>query len=89
MRSYNQVQMKSYEQLLPKFSNEPGLVYRDMFVYPNNSIYRGQMKKKDETTKGKLDSQSNKSNPRMSATNRLSDNDDQGDIQEFRHGYGL
>ena len=25
----------------------------------------------------------------MSATNRLSDNDDQGDIQEFRHGYGL
>jgi len=33
------------------FSNEPGLVYRDMFVYPNNSIYRGQMKKKDETNK--------------------------------------
>lgn len=41
MRSYNQVQMKTYEQLLPKFSNEPGLIYRDMFVYPNNSIYRG------------------------------------------------
>ena len=41
MRSYNPVQMKTYEQLLPMFSNEPGLVYRDMFVYPNNSIYRG------------------------------------------------
>ena len=43
--------------MLPKFSNEPGLVYRDMFVYPNNSIYRGQMKKnykmkkRDENTK--------------------------------------
>lgn len=54
MRSYNQVQMKTYEQLLPKFSNEPGLIYRDMFVYPNNSIYRGQMKKKDENSQIQL-----------------------------------
>ena len=46
--------MKTYEQLLPKFSNEPGLVYRDMFVYPNNSMYRGQMKKKDEASKKML-----------------------------------
>jgi hypothetical protein len=46
--------MKTYDQLVSKFSNEPGLVYRDMFIYPNNSCYRGQMKKKDETCKGKL-----------------------------------
>lgn len=51
MQSYSHVNMKSYEQMLPKFSNEPGLIYRDMFVYPNNSIYRGQMKKRDENTK--------------------------------------
>ena len=43
--------MKTYEQLNGKFLNEPGLTYRDMFVYPNNSIYRGQMKKKDETNR--------------------------------------
>jgi len=57
--------MKTYEQLLPKFSNEPGLIYRDMFVYPNNSIYRGQMKKRDENTKMKIsggDNTSQKSN---------------------------
>jgi hypothetical protein len=46
--------MKTYDQLVSKFSNEPGLVYRDMFIYPNNSCYRGQMKKKDETCIGKL-----------------------------------
>ena len=46
--------MKSYEQLLPKFSNEPGLVYRDMFVYPNNSVYRGQMKRRDESTQKQM-----------------------------------
>ena len=45
--------MKTYEQIVSKFSNEPGLVYRYMFVYPNNSIYRGQMKKKDEQMKKK------------------------------------
>lgn len=54
--------MKTYEQLLPKFSNEPGLIYRDMFVYPNNSIYRGQMKKRDETTKMKISNGDNGSN---------------------------
>ncbi len=54
MRTYNQIQMKDYEQLLPKFSNEPGLEYKDMFVYSNNSIYRGQMKKIDETNRAKL-----------------------------------
>jgi hypothetical protein len=37
----NEFQMKSYEQLLPHFSNEPGLVYEDYFVYSNNSVYRG------------------------------------------------
>ena len=73
--------MKSYEQLLPKFSNEPGLQYRDMFVYPNNSIYRGQMKKKDEFTK--LDNNSNRGSNKMSTT------EDQENMQEFRHGYGI
>jgi hypothetical protein len=24
------------------------LVYKDLYVYPNNSMYRGQMKKRDE-----------------------------------------
>ena len=40
--------MKTYDQLMPKFSNEPGLEYADNFIYPNNSVYRGQMKKVDE-----------------------------------------
>jgi len=54
MRNYNQIQMKSYEQLLPKFANEPGLEYVDKFVYQNNSVYRGQMKKVDEQVKQRL-----------------------------------
>ena len=37
------------------FSNEEGLIYRDMIVYPNNSVYRGQMKKIDETNKKLVD----------------------------------
>ena len=41
MQNMNHMQMKSLEQLMPKFSNEQGLFYRDIFVYPNNSIYRG------------------------------------------------
>ena len=80
--------MKTYEQLLPKFSNEPGLVYRDMFVYPNNSMYRGQMKKKDEASKKML--AENNSNQRMSynsQTNGAFQDDDS--ILEFRHGYGI
>ena len=87
MRSYNQVQMKTYEQMLPKFSNEPGLVYRDMFVYPNNSIYRGQMKKKDENTKMRM---SNDTGPRQSLGGlRSTENAEDENIQEFRHGYGI
>ena len=46
--------MKSYEHLLPRFSNEPGLEYVDKFAYQNNSVYRGQMKKVDEVLKQKL-----------------------------------
>lgn len=53
--------MKTHEQLLPKFSNEPGLIYRDMYVYPNNSIYRGQMKKKDEHSRKMMASADNQS----------------------------
>ena len=41
MRDYNHLPMKFYEQLKPKFSNESGLEYVDLFVYPNNSVYRG------------------------------------------------
>ena len=53
--------MKTYEQLLPKFQNEPGLEYVDKFVYPNNSIYRGQMKKVDEGVRQKLRENDNNS----------------------------
>jgi len=70
--------MKTYEQLLPKFSSEPGLEYREMYVYPNNSIYRGQMKKKDAFTDLRM-SHSHDSNLA---------NDEQG-IHEYRHGYGI
>ena len=41
--------MKEYEELLPKFSNDPDLEYKDKFVDSNNNIYRGQIKKLDET----------------------------------------
>ena len=61
MKNYNQIQMKTYEQLLPKFQNEPGLEYVDKFVYPNNSIYRGQMKKVDEALRQKMVSDNNSS----------------------------
>lgn len=82
--------------MLPKFSNEPGLIYRDMFVYPNNSMYRGQMKKRDENTKmplSSLDNQSQMSGP--GAMGRMSDGyprnsvNDEESIMEFRHGYGI
>ena len=43
--------MKSYDLLLPSFKNEPGLEYVDRFVYQNNSVYRGQMKKVDEDSR--------------------------------------
>lgn len=54
MRAYNQIVMKTYEQLLPKFSNEAGLEYVDQFVYSNNSVYRGQMKKVDENVRMRM-----------------------------------
>ena len=43
-----QITMKTYEQLVAHFSKEAGLEYVDQFVYQNNSVYRGQMKKVDE-----------------------------------------
>ena len=54
MRHQNQIQIKTYEQLLPKFSNEPGLEYADQFVYSNNSVYRGQMRHVDEDVRRRL-----------------------------------
>ena len=56
MRTQNNIQMMTYEQLLPKFSNEPGLEYADNFVYSNNSIYRGQMKRVDDEVRRRLQS---------------------------------
>ena len=66
--------MKTYEQLLPKFTNEPGLEYKDMFVYSNNSIYRGQMKKIDEINRMKLHSDTSSNGPgsKGALQNRLS-----------------
>lgn len=40
--------------MLPLFSNEPGLEYVDKFEYSNHSVYRGQMKKVDESVRAKL-----------------------------------
>jgi len=45
------VELKTYEELEGKFSNDADLFYRDMIVFPNYSIYRCQMKKEDQTTK--------------------------------------
>ena len=56
VRPCNQVTIKSYEQLLPHFSNEPGLEYVEEFVYSNNSVYRGQMKKVDEAMRIQMQS---------------------------------
>ena len=72
--------------MVGKFSNESGLVYREMFIYPNNSCYRGQMKKKDETCKG-LISESTSQFPRNSDGRPSAMSQDDND--EFRHGYGI
>jgi len=53
--------MGTYEQMLPLFSNEPGLEYVDKFEYSNHSVYRGQMKKVDESVRAKLMSSENQS----------------------------
>jgi len=57
-----------------------------MFIYPNNSCYRGQMKKKDETCKG-LISESTSQFPRNSDGRPSAMSQDDND--EFRHGYGI
>ena len=46
--------MKSYEQLLPHFASDPGLEFVDQFLFSNNSIYRGQMKRVDEAVRQQL-----------------------------------
>ncbi len=79
--------MKTYDQLLPKFSNEPGLQYRDMYVYPNNSIYRGQMKQKDESNRMKI--QASEHSSHMSTHQNGINEDDNENLNEFRHGYGI
>jgi len=56
---------------------EDGLIYRDMIVYPNNSVYRGQMKKIDEFNKKLVDDgTSSYNNYRMSnkQSNETEDN---------------
>ena len=75
MATYNQIQIKSYEQLLPKFSSEPGLQYCDKFEFSNNSIYRGQMKKIDDNLRKQMqqsDASSNTSGQLGALQNRLS-----------------
>ena len=47
-----------------------------MFVYPNNSIYRGQMKAKDETNKHLINDNASNGGYRMSAK-QYSENGDQ------------
>ena len=69
--------MKTFEQLLPKFSGEAGLEYVDQFVFANNSVYRGQMKKVDEQTRQRLTlqqqlSDNTSSQSRGALQNRLS-----------------
>ncbi len=73
---------------MPKLSNEPGLVYRDMFVYPNNSIYRGQMKKKDDHYRRMMQEEGSGSNPRQSWNNTGAEGEEDN-IPEYRHGYGI
>ena len=78
--------MKTYDQLVGKFSNETGLVYRDMYIYPNNSCYRGQMKKKDETCIGKLsESTFTRNNP--DGRPSVASQDENDDF--LKHGYGI
>lgn len=62
MRAHNQIQIKTYEQLMPKFSDEPGLEYADQFVYSNNSVYRGQMRRVDEEVRRVLASDNSSQN---------------------------
>lgn len=90
MKAQNQIQMKTYEQLLPKFSSEPGLEYKDSFVYPNNSIFRGQMKKVDENVRMKMrssDKDSRDSNKGGSLQNRLSAKDQNMDAGESQENF--
>ena len=41
-------------------------MYKDMFVYPNNSMYRGQMKKKDESNRKMISDNGSNMGQRMS-----------------------
>ena len=59
---------------MPKFSSEPGLEYRDTFVYPNNSVYRGQMKKVDENVRMKMSDKDSRDSKGGTLQNRLSAN---------------
>ena len=62
-----------------------------MFVYPNNSVYRGQMKKKDESNKNMLSNENGNSYSSYRVSNKYSENGNENkeEITEFRHGYGI
>lgn len=61
-----------------------------MFVYPNNSIYRGQMKAKDETNKHLIIDNASSGQYRMSAKQYSENGENNNDeMTEFRHGYGI
>jgi hypothetical protein len=36
--------MKSFKEMVSKFSRQPGLVYIDKIIYPEVGIYRGQVR---------------------------------------------
>lgn len=90
MRTQNQLNIKTFEQLIPKFSNEPGLQYVDRLEFPNNSVYRGQIKIVDEATRKRLESNednSNSFNSKGAIQNRLSNKgDSQKDSQMGSQG---
>jgi hypothetical protein len=40
-----EIQMKTMNEIKHNFKNDDKLEYIDMYIFPNNSCYRGQMKK--------------------------------------------
>jgi len=76
---------------MPKFTNEKGLQYQDMFVYPNNSVYRGQMKLKDDETRQILamarEASRDDSSQDKKINTRQFETDDE--FSMIRHGYGI
>lgn len=41
----NQLDMKTRDEIKEKFKQDSSLEYVDIYIFSNNSVYRGQMKK--------------------------------------------